>query len=274
MNVIETSAFLVSAVLLIASAVLQIIMLSRSGHVTGGSTQPGSLSRAGRTCALLAWCFLTISIIARAIETSHGPFSNMYEFTVAFTWGVLGALLLVFRGNRAAGVGLGATVVALVLLIAAFFMPSRPVPLVPALQQSALLSAHVASAVFAYGAFTIAFVAAVLYLARSSPDTDNTELRSLEDLSYRAAAIGFPFMTLVIVLGALWADIAWGRYWGWDPKETASLVTWLIYAGYLHARALRGWRGRKAALFLVVGFVAVLLTFFGNYVFNGLHAYG
>ena len=79
--------------------------------------------------------------------------------------------------------------------------------------------------------------------------------------------------TLVIVLGAIWADIAWGMFWSWDPKETASLVTWLIYAGYLHARVLRKWRGRKCAALLIVGFVAVLFTFFGNYLFGGLHAY-
>ena len=81
-------------------------------------------------------------------------------------------------------------------------------------------------------------------------------------------------MTLLIVLGALWADIAWGRYWGWDPKETASLGTWLIYSGYLHTRIIRGWRGRKSAILMVIGFVAVILTFFGNYIFSGLHAYG
>ena len=85
--------------------------------------------------------------------------------------------------------------------------------------------------------------------------------------------IGFPFLTLAILLGAFWANIAWGRYWGWDPKETASLVTWLIYAAYLHARAVRGWRGIRSAVLIIVGFVAVLLTFFGNYIFTGLHAY-
>ena len=92
-------------------------------------------------------------------------------------------------------------------------------------------------------------------------------------MGYRAVAIRFPFMTLVTVLGALWAYMAWGRYRSWDPKETASQVTWLIYTGYLHARILRGWRGRKSAILLMIGFTAVLLTFFGNYVFGGLHSY-
>jgi hypothetical protein len=90
---------------------------------------------------------------------------------------------------------------------------------------------------------------------------------------YRAVIIGFPVFATLIILGAWWASIAWGRYWGWDPKETSALATWLIYAAYLHARSLRGWSGRPAALLLVVGFGAVLFTFFGNLFFSGLHAY-
>jgi ABC-type transport system involved in cytochrome c biogenesis permease subunit len=86
--------------------------------------------------------------------------------------------------------------------------------------------------------------------------------------------VGFPAMFLTIVLGAVWADIAWGRYWSWDPKETASLVTWLIYGGYLHARVLRGWRGNRSAALLILGFGATLFTYFGNLFLGGLHSYG
>jgi cytochrome c-type biogenesis protein CcsB len=96
----------------------------------------------------------------------------------------------------------------------------------------------------------------------------------LEAVSYQSVMIGFPFLTALIILGALWADIAWGKYWSWDPKETASLVTWLLYAAYLHARIVGGWRGTRAAVLLIAGFAAILLTFFGNYIFTGLHAYG
>ena len=86
--------------------------------------------------------------------------------------------------------------------------------------------------------------------------------------------VGFPMMALVIILGALWADIAWGTYWSWDPKETASLVTWLIYGGYLHARVMRGWRGERSAALLILGFGATLFTYYGNLFFGGLHSYG
>ena len=92
-------------------------------------------------------------------------------------------------------------------------------------------------------------------------------------MAYRSVVAGFPMMALVIILGAVWADIAWGRYWGWDPKETASLVTWLLYGGYLHARVLRGWRGRRSAILLVIGFAGVMFTYFGNYFLGGLHSY-
>ena len=165
-------------------------------------------------------------------------------------------------------------VIALGLLLYAHTLPSRPVPLVPALQQSFLLTSHVTAAVIAYGTFTIGFGTAVLYLfqrRRIVSWMPRTEV--LDAMSYHTVVIGFPFMTLVIILGALWADVAWGRYWDWDPKETASLVTWLIYASYLHARFLHGWRGTRTAILLIIGFAAVLFTFFGNYFFAGLHSY-
>jgi len=218
---------------------------------------------------------VTLTITSRAIETGHAPFSNMYEFAVAFAWGIL-AIGMVFRWRYKIGAiqNIG-SMVALLLLIFARVQFSKPASLVPALQQSALLSAHVASAMVAYGALTIGFGAALLFLIqnrRKSPWLPDPDV--LDNISYRSVILGFPFLTLLIVLGALWADIAWGRYWSWDPKETASLVTWLIYAGYLHARVMRGWRGTRAAIFLSAGFAAILLTFFGNYVFTGLHAYG
>ena len=98
-------------------------------------------------------------------------------------------------------------------------------------------------------------------------------LEMLDEIGYRAIVVGFPFLTLTIILGALWADQAWGKYWSWDPKETASLVTWLFYGAYLHARVMRGWRGNKAAVVLYSGFFFVILTYFGNLFFNSLHSY-
>jgi cytochrome c-type biogenesis protein CcsB len=233
---------------------------------------PGFLATVTTGAGLLA---LTVSITARMLATGHGPFSSMYEFAIAFAWGTVAMGLYFARRYRTLSVGAIGVAVAIALLFFAATLPSQAAPLVPALQQSFLLSVHVASAIIAYGSLTIGFGAAVLYMVKTATNSSrmpSTEV--LDDLSYRTVLIGFPALTLTIILGAIWAEIAWGRYWRWDPKETASLVTWLVYAGYLHARVLRGWRGRKSALLLIIGFTAILFTFFGNYIFQGLHSYG
>jgi len=223
---------------------------------------------------IFSFLFITISIISRAVKTGHGPFSSMYEFTLAFTWGILIMALAFSWKYRNMTIKLGGNVISFVLLFFASTLSSKAAPLIPALQNIFLLSFHVASAVVAYGAFTISFISAIYYMIQK--DDRYTWLppsKSLEDISYHAVIIGFPFMTLVIILGAIWADIAWGSYWSWDPKETASLVTWLIYAGYLHARVVGKWKGKKTALIIIIGFIAVIFTFFGNYIFSGLHSY-
>jgi cytochrome c-type biogenesis protein CcsB len=225
--------------------------------------------------AALALVFITVSIIARAIASGHGPFSNMYEFSVAFSWGIVAVCLFFLWRYRITIIGVVGFILALAMLIFASTLPSRVLPLVPALQQSVLLSVHVASAVISYGALAVGFSAAVIYLlVRNRRVAWLPQPELLENISYRTVIVGFPFLTLTIILGAVWANIAWGRPWGWDPKETASLVTWLIFAAYLHARVIAGWRGTRSALLLVIGFLAILFTFFGNYIFSGLHSYG
>ena len=120
----------------------------------------------------------------------------------------------------------------------------------------------------------MAFAAAVLYLIQRN-DTVRWLPRStvLDEIGYKAVIVGFPLLALVILLGAIWAEIAWGSYWTWDPKETASLATWLIYGGYLHARVVRDWRGQRSAYLLIGGFAATLLTYYGNLFFGGMHSY-
>ena len=239
--------------------------------ITGSNKLPGYVVVWMITLSLAC---TTVAIILRAVETGHGPFSNMYEFSVSFAWGIMAVGLYFWWRYRLYVLITIGSLIALGLLIFASTLPSQSLTLVPALQQSLLLTVHVASAVIAYGAFTISFAAAITYLLRNNPqDGENKESISLDKVSYHAVTVGFLFMTLVIILGALWADIAWGSYWSWDPKETASLVTWLLFASYLHARVMRGWRGKKAAVLIVIGFLAVIFTFFGNYIFTGLHSY-
>jgi cytochrome c-type biogenesis protein CcsB len=247
-----------------------------SGGLLSFSNGPRTAS-IGRYASIMAWLalmFLSASLVFRTIATGHGPFANMYEFSVAFAWGILLIHVWSERRYHQRLLGLITLPVALLLMFYATTIPSTIEPLVPALQNNLLLTVHVAVAIIAYGSFTIAFGAAFLSLIQPTggrwglprPET-------LDEIAYRSVVIGFPFMTLVLILGALWAEVAWGSYWSWDPKETASLVTWLIYGAYLHARVMRGWRGRRAAWLLVLGFAATVFTYFGNLFFGGLHSY-
>jgi cytochrome c-type biogenesis protein CcsB len=295
----------------------------------------------GKYATILAWIAtlaLLVSLVLRAVVTGHGPFANMYEFSMAFAFGVLVTYLYFEHKYHQRVLALVALPVALGMLLYAATIPADIEPLVPALQNNLLLTVHVATAIVAYGSFAIAFASSYLFLlqtrhalatvvttvvgvtgavvgviiggaeaggtalklgmagtalslgamavvtwvtsrgpeARSETSTGRWGLPKplvLDEIGYRAIVVGFPFLTLTIILGAVWAETAWGRYWSWDPKETASLVTWLIYGAYLHARVMRGWRGIPAAWMLVIGFLATLLTYFGNLIFAGLHAY-
>ena len=225
--------------------------------------------------AVVALILLSVSLVGRAIVTGHGPFTNQHEFAVSFSWGILLAYLYFEHKYKVRSLSLVVLPVVLAMMIYADTNDTAVRPLIPALQNNFLLTVHVATAVVAYGAAAVASGAGVLYLLHPHlsrrlrlPSRD-----ILDEIGYRATVFLFPFLTIMIVLGAIWADIAWGRYWSWDPKETAALVTWLIYGGYLHARVARDWRGERAAWLLVLGFVAVLFTFFGNHFFGGLHSY-
>ena len=244
------------------------------GTIAGGQRGASNLAAYGTLLAYLGLAFISASLLFRTISSGRGPFANMYEFSVAFAWGILAMYAYFERRYQQRALGLVALPIALALLLYAMTIPSAIDPLVPALQNNLLLSVHVAVAIVAYGTFSISFAAAVLHLIQgehSRRGLPNHEI--LDEISYKAVVIGFPFLTLTIVLGAVWADVAWGSYWSWDPKETASLVTWLIYGSYLHARVVRGWRGRRAAWLLFLGFGATLFTYFGNLYFGGLHTY-
>jgi len=253
------------------------LALSRAGvggeTVTATAPTQGANAFAtyGTLLTYLAVGFLTAALIFRTIYTGHGPFANMYEFSVAFAWGALAMYSYFERRYHQRTLGLIALPIALALLLYAIGIGATNHPLVPALQNNLLLTIHVAVAIVAYGSFTVAFASALLFLSPWRRGLPSPEL--LDEISYKSVVVGYPFLTLTIVLGAVWAQTAWGSYWTWDPKETASLVTWLIYGSYLHARVVRGWRGERAALLLLLGFAATLFTYFGNLFFGGLHSY-
>ncbi|SHJ52550.1 cytochrome c-type biogenesis protein CcsB [Tessaracoccus bendigoensis DSM 12906] len=222
-----------------------------------------------------ALVLLTTYIGIRMSITGHGPFSNQHEFAVAFVWGILLVNLFFEMRFRIRMLSLVVLPVAAVLLVYALGLDTGVKPLIPALQNNLLLTLHVGFAIIAYGAACVSFGAAVLYLLHPVLPKRLPLPRQdvLDDVGYRAAVVTFPLLTIMIVLGSVWANTAWGRYWGWDPKETAALVTWLVYGAFLHVRVVRNWRGRQAAWMLVIGFVTVLFAYFGNHFFGGLHSY-
>jgi cytochrome c-type biogenesis protein CcsB len=233
------------------------------------------LSRAAIVLALAAFALLVGSLVLRGIVVGRGPYGNLYEFSVAFGTAILGGYLLLQRRYPIRQIGFIPTGTALAMLLYASSLPSAIEDLVPALQFPAMLTIHVGMAVISYGIFATAFAAGIGYLAQGTEDRFAwlPSHKTLDEVAYRAVIIAFPIFATMIVLGSWWASIAWSRYWGWDPKETAALVTWLTYAVYLHARNQRRWAGRPAALLLVIGFVMVLVTYSGSLWFSGLHAY-
>lgn len=283
MDSLESIALVLSIASVVIAIVLSLVAFIRKRKQDVHHTQETSKAAVSTKSAfdiasgitvIITILLITTAIVSRAIETGHGPFSNMYEFALAFSWGIILAGFIFHLRYKTDSLLNISLIIALLLLIFARVQYTPPNSLIPALQQSALLSAHVASAVVAYGTLTIGFIAAVLYLIQNKYQSPwLPDLEVLDNITYKSVIIGFPFLTLLIVLGALWADIAWGRYWGWDPKETASLVTWLIYAAYMHTRLLKGWKGVRASILLIAGFIAIAFTFFGNYIFSGLHSY-
>jgi cytochrome c-type biogenesis protein CcsB len=240
--------------------------------VRGGRS---ALERPAILLAAAAFGLFTLALLARALVVGRGPWGNLFEFSVAFAWSIVGGYLWLATRYPIRSIGFLPIGVASALALYAASLPSDVRPLLPALNNAPLLTIHVGMAVLAYGIFATAFAAGVGYLIQGPTDRVAwlPSHRTLDEVAYRAVIVGFPIFATMIILGSWWASIAWSRYWGWDPKETSALVTWLTYAVYLHARNQRRWAGRPAALLLVVGFVMVLVTYSGSLWFSGLHAY-
>ncbi|GAB3165672.1 c-type cytochrome biogenesis protein CcsB [Myceligenerans halotolerans] len=256
----------------------------------GSDAAADGVSRKGAGIGLsLSWLaagMLLVAIVLRGIASGRTPWANMYEFTLVGTFVAVAVFVGVCLAREARFLGAfvaGLSAVFLVLAQNAFFVAATGVQ--PALQNYWLVI-HVGVAIMATGIFTVAFVASVLQLLRDTRDEgapwlarwgwlDHTpSANALEALSFRLNAVAFVLWTFTIIGGAIWAEDAWGRYWGWDPKEVWSFVVWVVYAAYLHARTTRGWSGRRAAWFVVAGYACVLFNFTGvNLIFNGKHSY-
>ncbi len=246
-----------------------------SGGEAGDSDRRSFAGDVGGALLTVGTFAIGASLLLRALIVGRGPWGNLYEFSVAFAFGICAATIYFDRRGRLRALGVIAIGLALGLLAYAATLPNEVTELVPALQHPLLLTIHVGLAMLSYGIFAFAFAAGVAHLMQGDVDRFRwlPTAKRLDQIAFQAVSIGFPLFAGMLILGSVWASIAWSRFWGWDPKETAALATWLIYAVYLHARSQRGWQGRPAALLLVIGFVAVLITYSGNLWFSGLHTY-
>jgi len=247
----------------------------------------------GRLASITLFVGLAVQTVALTLRWTesyrmgigHAPLSNFYESLIFFAWTII-LLYLVFEW-RIKNKSLGTFVVPVAFLAMAFAslspnINSRIQPLIPALQSNWLTS-HVMTCFMGYAAFAIAGGFGSMYLMKAAfrdmGGGSGSLLRFmpaediLDDLVYQSTALGFVFLSLGIITGSVWAYYAWGSYWSWDPKETWSLITWLVYAAMLHARLVRGWRGKRIALMSIIGFASVLFTYLGVNYLPGLHSY-
>jgi len=247
----------------------------RWGVVAMGLTALGAATHAG-------------VLVARGLATDRLPWGNMYEFATATVLvAVVAFVVLAVRapGLRHLGLFVLAPVV-LALVLIGLFLYAEAGPLVAALRSS-WLAIHVSTAIIGFGIFFVSGIASVLYLVkvRHEERVDAGEepggllsrlpgAAALDRVAHRTAVFGFPIWTFTVIAGAIWAEAAWGRFWGWDPKETWAFIAWVVYAAYLHARTTAGWRGRPAAWVNVVGLVVMIFNLtFVNMVSTGLHSY-
>ncbi len=245
------------------------------------------IGRAGLVLVYAGIGLLFVCIVLRGMATSRVPWGNMYEFInlTCFSGLVAGAIVLRRPQFRALWVFVLVPVLIL-LTVSGRWLYTNAAPVMPALQ-SYWLPIHVSVVSLGSGVFLVAGVASILFLVKMSrlgaPDADGAVARivarlpdaqNLDRIAYRTTIFAFPVFGFGVIFGAIWAEEAWGRYWGWDPKETVSFIAWVIYAAYLHARSTAGWRDKKAAWINVAGFVAMVFNlFFINLVTVGLHSY-
>jgi cytochrome c-type biogenesis protein CcsB len=247
----------------------------------------------GKLASWIAWTGLIAHSVALIIRwkasydlaIGHVPLSNFYESLIFFAWTIVFLYLLMERQLKNHSIGVFVMPMAFLMMAYASIAPginNRIEPLIPALQSNWLTS-HVLTCFMGYAAFTVTFALGIMFFVRKVVARNSSGVRAfihllpsddqIDDLIYSCAALGFIFLTLGIVTGSVWAHYAWGSYWSWDPKETWSFITWLIYAVMLHVRLMRGWRGVRMAAMAIVGFGCVLFTYLGVNLLPSLHSY-
>jgi cytochrome c-type biogenesis protein CcsB len=260
----------------------------RAEDLTDDELGTERFGRIGVSLTVLALLVHAVGVGCRALAAGRAPWGNMFEFATTGALAVAAVYLVVLRLYRTRWLGLLVTVFVAVVLGIAMLTPAiyvAPGPLVPALH-SYWLVIHVAAAAISGGAFCVGALASLLYLVkvRAERRTDPADRRgylwrlpasaAVDRVAYKVHAFALPLWTFAVLCGAIWAEYAWGRYWGWDPKETWAFITFVVYAAYLHARATAGWQGRNAAIVALLGFATFLFNFVGINLFgSGLHSY-
>lgn len=246
--------------------------------------RPERFGRMGVALTVLGALLHLSALVLRGVATSRVPWGNMYEYTMVVCFIAVVTWLVVLRSYPVRHLSAFVLLPVIVLLfVGGTLLYATAAPVQPALQ-SYWLVIHVSAAATSSGVFLVPGVASVLYLMRSAHDRDPGKLTRvsrwlperdvLDRIAYRTTVLAFPVFTFGVLCGAIWAESAWGRFWGWDPKETVAFIAWVVYAAYLHSRATAGWRGDRAAVINVVGFaLTVFNLFFVNLVTTGLHSY-
>lgn len=266
--------FYTALVLYFAATVAYLVLLFNPKEIIGRAAHWIIASGFVLHCAFTVGCY---------IEAGHTPITNLHESLSFFSLAVVGVFIAFERKYHLFILGSFVIPIALLLLLASSLYSST-IPQLPPALKSNWLFVHTSLAFLSYAIFTVAFGAAVMYLLqerflkkkRLGPLYQKLpSLVILDEINYRCLTFGFPLLTIAIITGAIWAETAWGTYWSWDPKETWSLVTWIIYAALLHGRLTTGWRGRRAALLSIIGFFVLLFTFLGVNLLpsESLHSY-
>ena len=257
--------FFAALIVYAAAVVLQFV---------GTAFKKDKLLRASWLVFLAAFALHSVFLVARGIAAKRLPLSNQFEFANAFAWGVALMLILVRTRMKAEWLCVAGMPAALLVMTYAALQPMEIHDLMPALR-SAWFGVHIGSAVISYSAFVIAGVSGLRWLMTAKKGGSPHALDQMDYLSYRMIALGFLFLTVVILSGAIWAEQAWSSFWTWDPKEVWALITWIIYAVYLHLRLRSRRRGAFTAWYAVISVPVVLFTFAGvNTLMHGLHTYG
>ncbi|MBF0451973.1 MAG: c-type cytochrome biogenesis protein CcsB [Candidatus Magnetomorum sp.] len=255
-----------------------------SAYICGWIFKKNFMNHSGTFLTIMALAINTVGISLRWIESyelgiGHAPLSNLYESLVFFSWTIAAIYLSIEYRYKNKTIGAFAMPLAFMSLAYAS-LPSINndiQPLIPALKSNWLI-AHVFTCFLGYAGFAVAFGLSTMFLMKSKDTSRFSHLlpddTMIDELTYQMIMFGFLFLTAGIITGAVWANSAWGAYWSWDPKETWSLITWFIYATVIHARLMRGWSGRRIAWISILGFCAVLFTYFGVNLLPGLHSYG